>query len=185
MKTPITTLLISLLLSAPLFADDVAEMTFEKKTHNFGIVAQDTCVVSCTFTFTNTGTAPLVIHQAYSTCGCTVPQYSQEPVAPGEKGELLVTYNGRNKHPGVFKKTITIHCNAPSSPVRIYIEGEMIGPDNIEELVTTPPAEPQVVTDTPAVEEDVVAPDKPKKNWFKRLFQGNQRKKKTENETMK
>lgn len=180
MKTPITILLISLLFSVPVFADDVAEMTFQNKNHNFGIVAQDTCVVSCTFKFTNTGTAPLVIHQAYSSCGCTVPEYSQEPIAPGEKGELLVTYNGRNKHPGVFKKTITIHCNTPNSPIRVYIEGEMIASESIEELVPTTPAEPQVTPETITAEEEEVTPEKPQKNWFKRLFQGSQRKKKSD-----
>lgn len=109
-------------------ADDVleSEMTFKQKTYNFGNVAQDTCEVTCSFTFTNTGNGPLIIHQAVTSCGCTVPEYSQEPIAPGDTGTIQVTYNGKHKRPGVFKKSITIHSNAKNTPVRVYIEGEML-----------------------------------------------------------
>lgn len=135
MKKILSLFVAALLLATSAFAEETAELTFQKKTHNFGVVAQDTCIVTCTFTFTNTGNAPLIIHQAISSCGCTVPQYTQEPIAPGKQGTMLVTYNGKAKRPGVFKKSITIHSNAANTPVRIYIEGEMIALDNIEELV--------------------------------------------------
>ena len=132
--------------AAGLSDEETAQMTFQQKTHNFGIVARDTCVVTCSFTYTNTGNAPLIIHQAYSSCGCTVPKYTQEPVLPGQQGTINVTYNGKNKRAGVFKKSITIHCNAKETPVYIYIEGEMIDEPDIEELVTT------TTTDTPDVQ---------------------------------
>lgn len=111
------------------------EMTFKKKIHDFGTIAQDTCVVTCTFTFKNTGDGPLVIHQAATSCGCTVPEYTQEPIAPGATGTINVTYNGKTKRPGVFKKSITIHSNAKNTPVRIYIQGEMIPSENFEEII--------------------------------------------------
>ena len=103
------------------------EMKFEHTRHNFGIFAQDTAIVTHEFVFTNVGKSPLIIHQASASCGCTVPEYTLEPIMPGEKGKITVTYNGKGRRPGVFRKSITIHNNGKQTPVRIYIEGEMIG----------------------------------------------------------
>lgn len=106
---------------------DKGEMKFEKTRHNFGVFSQDTAIVSHEFVFTNVGKSPLIIHQANASCGCTVPEYTLEPIMPGEKGKITVTYNGKNRRPGVFRKSVTIHNNGRQSPIRIYIEGEMIG----------------------------------------------------------
>ena len=103
------------------------EMKFEETRHNFGVFAQDTAIVSHDFIFTNVGKAPLIIHQASASCGCTVPEYTLEPVMPGEKGKITVTYNGKGRRPGIFRKSITIHNKGKQTPLRIYIEGEMIG----------------------------------------------------------
>ena len=103
------------------------EMKFEHTRHNFGIFAIDTAVVTHNFVFTNVGKAPLIIHQANASCGCTVPEYTLEPIMPGEKGKITVTYNGKGRRPGVFRKSITIHNNGKLTPLRLYIEGEMIG----------------------------------------------------------
>lgn len=105
---------------------DKGEMKFEKTTHDFGVFAQDTAVVTYDFVFTNVGKSPLIIHQASASCGCTVPEYTLEPIMPGCKGKISVTYNGKGKRPGVFRKSITIHNNGKHTPVRLYIEGEMI-----------------------------------------------------------
>ena len=111
---------------------DKGEMKFEKTRHNFGVFAQDTATLSYDFVFKNVGKAPLIIHQASASCGCTVPEYTLEPIMPGCHGKISVTYNGKGRKPGVFRKSITIHNNGKQTPVRLYIEGEMI--DN------TPPA---------------------------------------------
>lgn len=103
------------------------EMKFEHTRHNFGVFAIDTAVVTHDFVFTNVGKAPLIIHQANASCGCTVPEYTFEPIMPGEKGKITVTYNGKGRRPGVFRKSITIHNNGKQTPLRLYIEGEMIG----------------------------------------------------------
>ena len=105
------------------------EMKFEHTRHDFGVFAQDTAVVTHEFVFINVGKSPLIIHQANASCGCTVPEYTLEPIMPGEKGKITVTYNGKGRRPGVFRKSITIHNNGKQTPVRIYIEGEMIGED--------------------------------------------------------
>ena len=110
-------------------AETIAELTFEKTTHDFGKFSEEAPIVTYTFKFKNTGKAPLVIHQAVASCGCTVPEYTKEPIKPGEKGEIIVTYNGTGRFPGKFRKTITIHSNAENDLVRLYIRGEMTPKD--------------------------------------------------------
>ena len=87
--------------------DGQAEITFETTSHNFGSFPESSPKVTCTFTFKNTGDAPLVIHQAIASCGCAVPDYPKTPIKPGESGKITVTYNGAGKFPGHFKKSIT------------------------------------------------------------------------------
>ncbi|MBQ7443622.1 MAG: DUF1573 domain-containing protein [Bacteroidaceae bacterium] len=103
-----------------------AEIKFATVTHDFGTFAEKDCPVTYEFEFTNVGTEPLIIHQAVTTCGCTVPNYSKDPIAPGGKGKIEVVYNGRGKFPGKFKKNITVRTNSKSSSVtRLFIEGDM------------------------------------------------------------
>lgn len=111
------------------YAESQPELTFEKTSHDFGKFSENDPVVTYTFKFKNTGKAPLIIHQAVASCGCTVPQFTKEPIKPGEKGEIIVTYNGAGRFPGKFRKTITIHSNAENELVRLYIKGEMTPKD--------------------------------------------------------
>lgn len=106
-------------------AQGQAEIRFDKISHDFGKFSEKQPVVSCVFTFTNVGDAPLVVNQAIASCGCTVPEYTKKPIPPGEKGELKVTYNGTGKFPGRFKKSITVRTNAKVEITRLYIEGDM------------------------------------------------------------
>ena len=107
------------------YASAQAEIKFDKLTHDFGTFPESSPVVTCTFTFTNTGDQPLVINQAVASCGCTVPEYPKDPVQPGAKGSVKVTYNGTGKFPGHFKKSITIRTNGKVEMTRLYIEGTM------------------------------------------------------------
>lgn len=102
-----------------------ADIKFDKTVHDFGKFSENDPIVKCTFTFTNTGDKPLVVNQAVASCGCTVPTYTKKPVQPGETGTVNVTYNGKGKFPGHFKKTITIRTNGKTEMVRLYIEGDM------------------------------------------------------------
>ena len=102
-----------------------ARIVFDKTTQDLGTFSEDDPVVKCTFTFTNEGNAPLVIHQAIASCGCTVPTYTRMPVKPGESGQMEVTYNGNGKLPGRFKKSITVRTNASKPMVKLYITGVM------------------------------------------------------------
>lgn len=106
-------------------ANAQAKIKFEKLSHDFGTFVESASTQQCTFTFTNEGDKPLVINQAVASCGCTIPKYTKTPVKPGEKGTISVTYNGRGRFPGHFKKTITVRTNGVPEMTRLYIEGTM------------------------------------------------------------
>ena len=107
------------------FVSAQAEIKFDKLTHDFGTFSEASPVVTCTFNFTNTGDKPLVINQAVASCGCTAPEYTKDPIQPGQKGSIKVTYNGTGKFPGHFKKSITVRTNGKVEMTRLYIEGTM------------------------------------------------------------
>lgn len=95
-------------------------LDFDEKTHDFGTIDEGE-VVEHTFTFTNNGNAPLVITNARGTCGCTVPNWTKEPVAPGETGEMLVKFNSRGKR-NQQNKSVNITANTESGKERLQIK---------------------------------------------------------------
>jgi hypothetical protein len=100
-----------------------AVMTFTTDKHDFKVIPQGT-PVTYDFTFTNTGKEPLLIKNAVGSCGCTVPEYTQEAIAPGGKGKVKVTYNAASI--GTFIKTVTVNTNSASTPViTLTINGEV------------------------------------------------------------
>lgn len=104
-------------------AQDRAEFKFEKETHDFGKISQGT-PVTYTFSFTNTGSAPLIISNIQSTCGCTVPEYSKTPVKPGEEGIIKVTFNAAAIQP--FSKQIIVASNSKTPSKTLVIKGEVV-----------------------------------------------------------
>ena len=95
-------------------------MTFTAAHHDFGIINEGD-VVEHTFTFTNTGKAPLVIISAKGSCGCTVPKWPKEPIAPGDSGSLLVSFNSNGK-PNMQNKNITITANTETGKETLTIK---------------------------------------------------------------
>lgn len=86
-------------------------ITFEKKSHDFGDITQGD-KVEYIFTFENTGTEPLIITNVEVTCGCTTPKgWPRDPILPGEKGELTVSFNTAGKL-GRQNKPIIVISNA-------------------------------------------------------------------------
>lgn len=106
---------------------------FETKLHDFGNISEDDKTATCVFTFKNMGDGPLIIHRAIPSCGCTDPEYSQEPIVPGGTGTVKVTYNTVGR-PDAFHKTITLYTNDPKTPnIILSIKGNVIpGTDNLE-----------------------------------------------------
>lgn len=118
-------LALTMLVAMVATASAQAEIKFDKVVHNFGNFSEKSPVQKTTFTFTNVGNKPLVINQAIASCGCTVPSYTKQPIAPGQKGTITVTYNGKSMFPGHFKKSITVRSNGNVEMTRLYIEGVM------------------------------------------------------------
>lgn len=108
---------------AAAFADDAPEIYFENISHDFGTFPEENGKVSCTFEFKNTGKADLVLQKVKASCGCTTPEWTKEPVKPGETGIVKATYNASGR-PGSFTKTITVTSNAGEK--RLTIKGEVI-----------------------------------------------------------
>ena len=101
-----------------------ARMEFAETEYQFGEVDEG-AVVRHTFAFTNTGEVPLLITDARSTCGCTVPSYPKEPVAPGDSGTVEVVFNTAHKN-GRQRKPVTLTANTYPSMTTIYVDGTVI-----------------------------------------------------------
>ena len=94
-------------------------MTFDEKQFDFGEITQGTPVEHI-FTYTNTGKSNLVVVNAKSSCGCTVPTYPKTPVAPGDSAEMLVKFNGSGKNQ--VSKTVTVTANTETGKETIKIK---------------------------------------------------------------
>ena len=77
-----------------------------------------------TFTFKNTGNEPMIISNAKGSCGCTVPQWPKEPIAPGETGEINVKFNSKNKK-GSQNKTVTLTANTTPPTTKLRVTGQI------------------------------------------------------------
>ncbi len=98
-------------------------MAFESETVDYGVIEQGSEPLRV-FKFTNTGNAPLIITNAKGSCGCTVPTYPKEPIAPGESSEIKVRYD--TNRIGKFTKRVTITSNAGAEQKMLTITGEVV-----------------------------------------------------------
>ncbi|MGW8122329.1 DUF1573 domain-containing protein [Roseivirga echinicomitans] len=98
-----------------------AAFKWDNTLYNFGTI-QAGEVVNYTFKFTNSGTEPLSIQSASASCGCTVPNYSRNPIAPGETGEIVVRYDSNGKV-GQQSPVITIVANTNPRQSRLSLRG--------------------------------------------------------------
>jgi hypothetical protein len=120
-------LLLAIILCIPFtnFAQEAkAHVTFEKLQHNFGTFNEELGPQSVAFNFKNEGKVPLILNNVQASCGCTTPEWTREPVAPGAKGLIKVSYDPKNR-PGVFNKTIRVTSNADNPDVVLTIQGEV------------------------------------------------------------
>lgn len=105
-------------------------MEFEKTLHDYGTITKGGDG-SYDFVFTNTGKEPLIISNVRSSCGCTTPKWTKEPVKKRKDGSIQVRYNTRIV--GNFRKSITVYSNAKNSPVRLTITGNVVTAESNEE----------------------------------------------------
>ena len=135
LKISRTLLLLAALLSiTTLWAQEGARIASEELVYNFGTIAEADGLASHVFTIRNSGDAPLVITRVTASCGCTRPEWTKDPIAPGTTGEVRITYNPKGR-PGPFYKTISIFSNGKKGSFRLAIKGN----------VSPKPAEPTFI----------------------------------------
>lgn len=114
-------------ITPPQFQDEsLTSISFEQERFNFGTIKEGE-KVSYAFKFKNTGNRPLIISNAKGSCGCTVPQWPKEPIAPGGSGEIKVEFNSEKKL-GKNDKYVMVEGNFAKK--QLTISGEVIGFNN-------------------------------------------------------
>lgn len=104
--------------------ENLATMDFVDTFHAFGKMYEGE-MASYDFTFKNNGKSPLLISNASGTCGCTVPEYPKEPIAPGENGTINVKFNSTNKV-GLQNKSVNIFTNSKKGTHVLNITADVI-----------------------------------------------------------
>ncbi len=99
-------------------------ISFDSKLYDFGDVLITDGALDHTFTFTNIGKSPIVIHNVVSTCGCTIPKWTKQPVQPSKTGEIKVTFKN-DQGPYPFDKTLTVYVSGVNRPVILKIRGSV------------------------------------------------------------
>ncbi len=107
----------------PTDTNQLARIVFEESEFDFGTVKEGD-VVTHSFKFTNTGKVPLTILKARSSCGCTVPEWPEEPIPPGGTGEISARFNTEGKSERQ-KKMITVTANTYPNESRVVISGDV------------------------------------------------------------
>ncbi|MCF7567212.1 DUF1573 domain-containing protein [Sabulilitoribacter arenilitoris] len=123
MKQLITILFIGLISYSVNAQDKMAKIEFKSETIDYGTIEKGSDGVRI-FEFTNTGNAPLIISKVSSTCGCTIPKKPNEPILPGQTGEIEVKYDTKRVMP--IRKTITVISNAETPTVALKIKGVVV-----------------------------------------------------------
>lgn len=109
-------------------------LQFKHTSFDFGEI-EEGIAASHDFEFTNTGTEPLLISQVNPSCGCTVPQWSKDPILPGKSGTIKATYNTQMR-PGNFQKSINVVANTTPAYTTLYIRGYVRSQANTKEVST-------------------------------------------------
>lgn len=97
-------------------------ISFEKTTHDYGKLKEEAGIAKYKFSFTNTGSQPLIIQNVQPSCGCTSSDWTKNPIPPGSKGYVTAEYNPKNR-PGKFSKSIRVTTNATPSTTILRIIG--------------------------------------------------------------
>lgn len=95
---------------------------FDKTVHDFGDLLLSDGEQECVFSFTNIGREPLVIHNIVTSCGCTDPDWTRQPVLPGKSGEIRVTFKN-DLGPYPFDKALTVYVSGLNKPLILRIRG--------------------------------------------------------------
>lgn len=98
--------------------------------HDFGAFDEDDGKVTCEFRFVNMGDEPVAVIAARPSCGCTVPSFPRQQIAPGDTASIGVTFDPTGR-PGRFEKNVKVQLSAAETPnITLRIKGVVIGNAN-------------------------------------------------------
>ncbi len=116
----------------------VTSMKMTETQHDFGTFKEESGRQTYDFYVTNTGNQPLVIQNIVASCGCTTPEWTKGPIAPGGKGKITAIYDPKDR-PGAFNKTLSVYMNTKPEVTVLTIKGEVTAREKtVEELFTFP-----------------------------------------------
>ncbi len=101
-----------------------AVISAKETIFDFGTIKEGDGKVTHAFVIENTGDGPLVMTRVIASCGCTTPEWTKEPIAPGKTGDVNITYNPAGR-PGPFVKTISIYSNGKKGSYILTIKGKV------------------------------------------------------------
>ena len=110
--------------SKPTSSEKKETYTFNNTEHDFGKISESEGIVECEFRLTNIGKTPLVVTKVAASCGCTAPDWSKEPIAPGEQGFIKVTFNPKGRG-GDFNKLLTVYTSGNPARISLRIKGSV------------------------------------------------------------
>lgn len=105
-------------------AQKKAVIAVEESSYDFGTIKEADGKVSHTFTIKNDGDSPLVLTRVIASCGCTTPEWTKEPIAPGKTGDIKITYDPKDR-PGPFTKTISVYSNGKTGSYILTVRGDV------------------------------------------------------------
>jgi len=103
--------------------NEMATMDFKDTVHDFGTLMEGE-IATYDFEFMNNGKTPLIINNATGSCGCTVPEYPRDPIAPGNGGVMKVKFNSADKK-GHVEKSVIINSNSKTGVQTLYIKAQV------------------------------------------------------------
>lgn len=115
-----------LMVSTVTFAQEQkGKIAFDKTVHDFGKINEEVGKATFVYEFTNNGDAPVIVSNVAASCGCTVPEWTKDPILPGKKGSVTVSYSTIGR-PGPFVKSLTVMNNGDPASIVLQIKGEVI-----------------------------------------------------------
>ncbi|MGC4103883.1 DUF1573 domain-containing protein [Ferruginibacter sp.] len=125
-KCCIIILAVKFIFIGSLYAQTISNsVVFEERIHDFGTIMEKNGKVSHVFTFRNAGKTPVVVTDVFSACGCIGNVITKEPVKPGGKGKVTITFNPEYKS-GFFSKELVVYSNDRKEFSRIWVQGKII-----------------------------------------------------------
>ena len=122
MKKIVVVLFMGLMALSLQAQEKTAKIQFKAETVDYGQIDKGSDGIRV-FEFTNTGEVPLIISKVSSSCGCTIPKKPEQPILPGQTGEIQVKYD--TNRVGPIRKAITVISNADTPTKVLKIKGEV------------------------------------------------------------